>query len=218
VPICAQWGCQQEPRADNELGRSGGALASSVPGEHPGLPLVSDLMPTWASILIALASGLGSGTFAAWLTTRNDRRERFRHRLIDAADEFAGSAAEALIRTRDAIREVRAFKDAERMKQTTELAWQQRDAVLHRGARVDLLFGPGRDVSRSANDFVHELAKVVASLTPLDAAAAERAHLKAAEALRGFNVAASVAIQEGKPPVATEQDLQRHHLALRSPG
>ncbi len=159
-------------------------------------------MPTWASVLIALTSGLGSGTFAAWLTTRNDRRERFRHRLIEAADEFASAAAEALIKTRDAIGEVRALKDAERMKQTTELAWQQRDAVLHRSARVDLLFGPGRDVSRTANDVVNQLANVVASLTPpsLDADAAERAHLNAAEALRGFHIAASGAMQEGKLP------------------
>jgi hypothetical protein len=52
-------------------------------------------MPAWASVLIASASGLGSGTFAAWLTTRNDGRERFRNRLIEAADEFASAAAES---------------------------------------------------------------------------------------------------------------------------
>jgi hypothetical protein len=108
-------------------------------------------MPTWASVLIALTSGLGSGTFAAWLTTRNDRR------------------------------------------------------VLHRSARVDLLFGPGRDASQAANAVMNALANVVASLTPpsFDADAAERAHLDAAEALRGFHVAASYAIQQGKPPVVT---------------
>jgi hypothetical protein len=70
--------------------------------------------------------------------------------LIEAADEFASAAAEALIKTRDAVGEVQALKDAESMKQTTELAWRHRDAVLHRSARVDLLFGPGRDVSRAA--------------------------------------------------------------------
>jgi hypothetical protein len=172
-------------------------------------------MPTWASVLIALTSGLGSGSFAAWLTTRNDRRERFRHRLIEAADEFASAVAEALIKTRDAIGEVQALKDAEHMKRTTELAWQQRDAVLHRSARLDLLFGPGRDVSRAANDVVNELANVVASLTPpsFDADAAVRAHVKAAEALRGFHIPASNAIQEGKPPVATQLDRQRHRLS-----
>jgi hypothetical protein len=159
-------------------------------------------MPVWVSVLIALASGLGSGTFAAWLTTRNDRGERFRSRLIEAADEFASAAAEALIGTRDAIREVGDRKDAERMKTATDLAWRQRDAVLHRSARVDLLFGPERDTSRCANAVVHELASAVSSLTPpaLDADAAERAHVKAAEALRGFHVAASHAIQASKPP------------------
>jgi hypothetical protein len=174
-------------------------------------------MPTWASVLIALTSGLGSGSFAAWLTTRNDRRERFRHRLIEAADEFAGAAAEALVKTRDAIGDVRGSRDAERMKQTTELAWQRRDAVLHRSARVDLLFGPGRDVSQAANALVNELANVVASLTPpsFDADAADRAHLNAAEALRGFHIAASIAIQEGKPAAATQLDRQRHRLTLR---
>jgi hypothetical protein len=165
-------------------------------------------MPTWASVLIALTSGLGSGTFAAWLTTRNDRRERFRHRLIEAADEFASAAAEALIKTRDAIGEVRDRNDAERMKQTTELAWHQRDVVLHRSARVDLLFGPGRDVSRAANDVVNELATVVAALTPpsLDAGSADRAHLDAAEALRKFHIAASRAIQKGKPAAVPQLD------------
>lgn len=174
-------------------------------------------MPTWASVLIALTSGLGSGTFAAWLTTRNDRRERFRHRLIEAADEFASAAAEALIKTRDAIGEVRDRKDAEHMKRTTELAWQQRDAALHRSARVDLLFGPGRDVSRAANDVVNELANVVAALTPpsFDAGAADRAHLDAAEALRRFHIAASSAIQEGKPAAAAQLEHQRHRLTLR---
>jgi hypothetical protein len=168
-------------------------------------------MPTWASVLIALTSGLGSGTFAAWLTTRNDRREQFRHRLIEAADEFASTAAEALIKTRDAIGEVRALKDAERMKKTTELAWQQRDAVLHRSVRVDLLFGPGRDASQAANAVVKELANVVASLTPpsFDADAAERAHLDAAAALRRFHLSASRAIQTGKFPVAARLDRDR---------
>jgi hypothetical protein len=172
-------------------------------------------MPVWASVLIALGSGLGSGTFAAWLTTRNDRRERFRNRLIEAADEFAIAAAEALTGTRDAIRDVRDLKDAERMKAASELAWQQRDAVLHRSARIDLLFGPGRDASRCANDVVNELAKVVSSLVPpsLDADAAESAHVRVAEALRGFHLAASDAIQLGKPPAATRADRHRHMLS-----
>jgi hypothetical protein len=186
-------------------------------------------MPTWASVLIALASGLGSGTFAAWLTTRSDRRERFRTRLIEAADDFASAAAEALIKTRDAIGEVRASKDAERMKQATELGWTQRDAVLHRSARIDLLFGPGQDAPRLANQVVNELATVVSSLTPhsdgdareppsSDPDAAERAHLKAAEALRGFHIAASEAIQESKLPSVGRLDRQRYQLAKRRRG
>jgi hypothetical protein len=44
------------------------------------------------------------------LSTGNDRCARLRHRLIEAADEFAGTAAEALIKTRDAIGEVRALR------------------------------------------------------------------------------------------------------------
>lgn len=175
------------------------------------------IMPTWASIMIALASGLGSGTVAAWWTTQSDRRERFRSRLIEAADDFASAAADALIKTRDAIGEVRASEDAERMKQATELGWKQRDAVLHRSARIDLLYGPGHDAPRLANQVVNELATVVAALTPpsSDAGAAESAHLRAGEALRGFHVAASRAIQEGKPPAIGHLDQQRYELSSR---
>lgn len=93
------------------------------------------------------------------------------------------------------------------LRTATDLAWRQRDAVLHRSARVDLLFGPGRDTSRCANDVVRKLASAVPSLMApsLDAHAAEHAHVKAAEALRGFHLAASDAIQAGKPPTVARK-------------
>lgn len=164
--------------------------------------------------MIAVAVGLGSGGFAAWLTTRNDRRERFRHRLIEAADEFASAAAAALIKTRDALHDVRASGVG------TDAAREQRDALLQRSARVDLLFGPGQDASRRAADVLHELTKVGSSLMPPspDPNAAVGAHLEAAEALRGFNLAAADAIERAKPPVVSPADRERHGLANRRRG
>jgi hypothetical protein len=53
-------------------------------------------MPVWASIFVTVVAGVGSGAFAAWLTARNDRKERFRDRLIEAADDFTVVAANAL--------------------------------------------------------------------------------------------------------------------------
>lgn len=119
-------------------------------------------MPVWAAILTAL----GTGAFGAWLTTRNDRQERFRDRLIEAADDFTGASAEALIDTRDAIREVGERKDAVLMKESTERAWAARDKALRRSARVDLLFGSGSAASQSANSVLNELATLSALLQP----------------------------------------------------
>jgi len=177
-------------------------------------------MPAWASVLIALVSGFGSGAVAAVLTTRNDRRDRFRHRLIEAADDFASAASEALTRTRDAIRDVRDFRDAEQMKAATDSAWAQRDAALHRSARVDLLFGPGQDASRCASDVVLQLASVVSSLMPPspNTSAADRAHMEAVNALRGFNLAAADAIEKAAPPVMSPVDRERHGLTKRRRG
>lgn len=171
-------------------------------------------MPTWLSAMIAVTVGLSSGGFAAWLTTRNDRRERFRHRLIEAADEFASAAAAALIKTRDALHAVQASGVG------TDAAREQRDALLQRSARVDLLFGPGQDASRRAADVLYELTKVgslLMSPSP-DPNAAVSAHLAAAEALRGFNLAAADAIERAKPPIVSLADRERHDLAKRRRG
>jgi len=167
-------------------------------------------MPTWASVLIAL----GSGGFAAWLTTRNDRRDRFRHRLIEAADEFASAAAAALMKTREAIH------DANTLGVGSTLAWEHRDNVLRHSARIDLLFGPRRAASQRANDVLSALAKVAFALMPPspDPQAAVRAHLAVTEALSSFSLAAADAIGKGKPPAATPLERLRRRISKRSRG
>ena len=50
-------------------------------------------MPVWASVLVTVVAALGAGAFGAGLTAQNDRQERFRDRMIEAADEFTGAAA-----------------------------------------------------------------------------------------------------------------------------
>ena len=153
------------------------------------------------SVLIAVVSGLGSGAMAAWWTTRSDRRERFRDRLIGAADDFVGAAAEALLTTRDAVSEVLSARGSEQIAAAIESAWRQRDTALHRSARVDLLFGPTNNPPICANEVLHELANSLELLSfpEPDADAAERASMKAAAALRRFHEAAAHAIQKRNP-------------------
>lgn len=101
-------------------------------------------MPTWASILLAVIGPLGAGALGAGVTARNDRAERFRDRMIEAADEFTSAGADALVKLRDAIGAVSSSSDALLAKATTEGAWSARDRALARSARIDLLFGPGQ--------------------------------------------------------------------------
>lgn len=171
-------------------------------------------MPEWASILVPVLVAAFSGAGGVLVASRSRRRERFRDRLIDAADDFAAAGAEALIKMRDAIREVAMANDAERMKNATEAAWQHHDISLHRSARIDLLFGPTSGAAQSANDTLKNLAEAASALLPpaLDAEAADRAHVRSADALREFHLAVLDAIRYADPPTASLYERARRQL------
>lgn len=172
-------------------------------------------MPVWAAVLIAVIASFASGGFGAWLGAWNDRHERFRDRMIAAADDLVGEASGALIGLRNAIGEVRSAADPARAKEAAEGAWSGRDAVLRRSARIDLLFGPGSETALAATDLVSELAKGCLMLQPpaLDADGAEGALMDAAGNLPRFERAAFDGIRRAAPPSATVRESIRRTLA-----
>jgi hypothetical protein len=115
-------------------------------------------VPVWTSVLVTIVAAFGAGAFGAGLTVWNDRQERFRERMIDAADGFNVAAADALVKLRDAVGAVREASDPALMKSTTERAWRAHDDALRTSARVDLLFGPGCETTAAASTFLNRLA------------------------------------------------------------
>ena len=173
-------------------------------------------MPVWASVLITVLAGLGAGFFGSWLTVWSDRNERFRDRMIEAADDFGASASEALIGLRDAIGGVRlgvtarelGVGDAEAtgtMQQSVESAWALRDAVLKKSTRLDLLFGPDSKTVELADTLLEHLADATTeALKPpeFDLVAAEVSLGRSAEALKKFHRVAYHEIKDARPPAA----------------
>jgi hypothetical protein len=170
-------------------------------------------MPIWAAILVAVLAAFASGGFGAWLRAWNDRHERFRDRLIEAADEFVVAASNALIVLRDAIGEVRAG-DPAGAKKESEDAWAMRDVVLKRSARVDLLFGPGSETARASTDLVTALATANHVLRPpsLDPNKADSSLMDATGCLQRFERAAFAGIRRAAPPSATVRESIRRAL------
>jgi hypothetical protein len=165
-------------------------------------------MPVWASVLITVVAAVGAGAFGAGLAVWNDRHERFRDRMIEAADEFNVAAADALVKLRDAVRAVREANDPALMKSTTELAWQAHDDALRASARVDLLFGPGCETTAAVSAFLNRLAIAQNTVRPpnLDAGGAESALVEATSDLRRFHRAAFNGIRRAAPPSATMRE------------
>jgi hypothetical protein len=87
--------------------RTGGSFTPGTSAEANTL----GEMPVWASILITVVAAVGSGSFGAGLAVWNDRHERYRDKMIDAADGFNVAAADALVKLRDAVGPVREAND-----------------------------------------------------------------------------------------------------------
>jgi GNAT superfamily N-acetyltransferase len=90
-------------------------------------------VPTWAAILVGVASGLGSGLVGTLLTIGHERAAEMRTRLLTAAEEFV-RAAEAC---RKAIRDAR----AEPSESTYNLVRDRYDDLVPTVTLVELLYG-----------------------------------------------------------------------------
>jgi hypothetical protein len=168
-------------------------------------------MPVWASVLVTVVAAVGAGACGAGLAVWNDRHERFRDRMIEAADGFNVAAADALVRLRDAVGAVREANDPALMKSTTELAWQAHDGALRTSARVDLLFGPSSETTEAANTFLNRLAMAQNTVRPPnpDADGAESVLVEATSDLQRFHRAAFNGIRRAAPPSATVRESLR---------
>lgn len=171
-------------------------------------------MPIWASVLVTVVAAVCAGAFGAGLTVWNDRQERFRDRMIEAADEFNVAAADALVKLRDAVGAVRDADDPALMKSTTERAWHAHDDALRASARVDLLFGPGCKTTAAVSTFLNRLAIAQNTVRPPnpDAGGAESALVEATSDLQRFHRAAFNGIRRAAPPSATMHESVRRAL------
>jgi hypothetical protein len=168
-------------------------------------------VPVWAAILVSLASG-GLG---AWLTTWNDRHERFRDRMIEAADDFGVAASEAFValRTaRDEVQRAQAAGNATDAEDALNNAWTARDAAMTRSTRIDLLFGPGSAPGLEASGVLHELAKGRNHVRDPTGLAVDEALIDGPEHLRDFQRRAFDGIRKAAPPSATIRESIRQAL------
>ena len=164
-------------------------------------------MPVWAAVLIALVSG-GAGV---WVTTWNDRHERFRDRMIDAADDLVSAGSVALIAVRDAIYRVTNDLPTD---DTVTIAWKKRDDFLTLSARVELLFGPTSETAQAATELTSKLAQAIDRAQPpqLNAPAAESLHLEARASLTALQQSAFEDIRVAAPPSARVRESVRQAL------
>jgi hypothetical protein len=98
--------------------------------------------PTWATILVAVLTGLfgfasGAGVAAA-VTTRHERREHFRNRMIEKGDQFVEKTVKAHLALGTAQQFAKDAHEAEE-RGDNELAndlWRQANERLGTGART----------------------------------------------------------------------------------
>jgi hypothetical protein len=93
------------------------------------------LLPAWATVLIAIGASAVGGVLGAWLQTEHDRRQRFRDRMIEAADDYNQAFTGVLS-------SLSLDRRAEAEKRLGE-AMQKR-------SRVDLLFSPDSVIREAA--------------------------------------------------------------------
>lgn len=149
--------------------------------------------------------GLGSGLIGSWWQTFNDRLERSRDRLLDAADDLLGDTAVALTTVREAIRTSR-NGPSESQDDAAKSAWDARDLVLHRSARTELLFGSESEAHRLTDAIISDLARAATHLGKHKPDDAEAAQMDAAGHLGDLRRAARTEIDDVRPP----------HVSLRT--
>jgi hypothetical protein len=167
---------------------------------------------------VTVVAAASAGAFGAGLTVWNERQERFRDRMIAAADAFNASAADALVKLRDAIGAVREGNDLALMKATTELAWDAHGVALRRSARLDLLFGPGSETTGATSIFLNRLATAQQTVRPPDADPdrAEATLVEATADLQNFHRAAFDGIRRAAPPSGTLRESVRRTVGRKA--
>lgn len=167
-------------------------------------------MSALATIIVGLGSGSFGAQLSAWYKARNDRRERFRDRLLDAAEGFGGAASEALVALRDADRAMNSGQ-VEDIEPTEQRAWAKRDELLHASARINLLYGPRSEVASLATNVTHELAVGGIHLRS-DLSVTEEAITKTTANLTEFQSIAFAKIRETAPAAMSIGEVVRRRL------
>jgi hypothetical protein len=119
--------------------------------------------PTWAVVLVGLASGLAGSLVTTLLTISHERAAELRTHMLNAADEFSTRTVAALQAARNVAGEIRnrdaPILDAATGRFTAEIQKQFDDVndavndVLAKQARVHLLFGTPARCCRDCRGF-----------------------------------------------------------------
>jgi hypothetical protein len=166
------------------------------------------------SVLTTIIVGLGSGSLgaqlSAWYKARTDRQERFRDRLLDAAEGFSSAASEALVALRDASAAMNRGRPEE-IEPAEQRAWVKRDELLHNSARINLLYGPRSEIASLATSVTHELAVGGIHLRS-DLSMTDQAIATTTKNLAEFQSTAFARIREAAPPAASIGEVVRRRL------
>jgi hypothetical protein len=118
------------------------------------------MLPTWAVVVITLG-GSGITAFAAlggsFLRAELERRERWRDRLVAAADDFSTAIERALLAVRDSLDQLH----EEGAAGNTAEASRAIDETVASAARVELLFGATSEPASAARNLLGELRRIV---------------------------------------------------------
>lgn len=167
-------------------------------------------MSVLATIIVGLGSGSLGAQLSAWYKARTDRQERFRDRLLDAAERFSGTASEALVALRDASRTMNSGRPEE-IEPAERRAWAKRDELLHASARINLLYGPRSEVASLATSVTHELAVGGIHLRS-DLSMTDQAITNTTGNLAEFQSTAFAQIRDAAPPAASIGEVLRRRL------
>lgn len=145
-------------------------------------------MPVWADIVIAFGSGSLGAVWTARYQAKSNREERFRDRMIEAADDFGTAASAAFTSLRQACETWR-YGNPEALEPARQEAWAKRDHVLQQSARIDLLYEPRSPTGLAGSRVLNELARGCQLLNQ-DQSLVDRFLTSGPEELKSFQLAA----------------------------
>jgi ABC-type transporter Mla subunit MlaD len=161
------------------------------------------MLPSWATIVLAILGSAMGGLLGAFLQIRHERRETFRDRMLESADQAAASVAEALSATRGALRDVEDYMAGfDTSKERTKTLFARASDAADRGAervgRVELLFGLDSGLGETLNLARRALRRAIeeAGPSPPEFDRAWAAWVEADQAYRRFISEARTAAEE----------------------